>query len=81
MARPLAKMNKERLKYLIDNPQRLAWAAIARKFEVDHTTILYWVRKLRREGFVLNEPDHQKGGVEQLLDELKKEYRSKNKQT
>ena len=72
MPRPLSKMDKERIKYVIENPQSLAAAEIARRFGVHHTTIIYWQKKLAREGFRVNKgrTTNETGLV---LSEIKKE--------
>jgi hypothetical protein len=72
MAPPLTKMNKEKIKYVIQNPLKLGAAALGRKLGVDRTTIMYWQKKLILNGFPVN-----KGcpiiASDKLLEELKKE--------
>jgi len=73
MGRPVQKTTKEMLEFIIENPYKLSFSAIARKFSVHHTTILHNIKKLRKAGFII--PKYFKGGpqseVDQLIEQIK----------
>lgn len=75
MGRPVIKITKEILEFIIENPYKMSFAAIGRKFNLHHTSILYHVKKLRKAGFLI--PRHWKGGdqsqVDQLIAQIKEE--------
>jgi len=48
--RPLSKMNDNKLKILIEKYPTTTLLSLAREFDMDHTTVLYWVKKLRAQG-------------------------------
>ncbi len=50
MGRPLSKMNEEKLRTLIRLYPTTKLTVIAEELEVHHTTVLYWVKKLRKQG-------------------------------
>ena len=64
----MPKATKEMLEFIIENPYRMSFAAIGRKFNVHHTTILNQVKKLRKAGFVI--PKYYDGNYAGHLDKL-----------
>lgn len=68
------KVTKEMLEYIIENPHRQSFAAIGRKFNVHHTTILNHVKKLRKAGYVITKHYKQWGGkIDELIAQIKAE--------
>ena len=74
MARPKQpKMTKEIMEFIIENPYRMSWAAMGRKFHLDHATILYYVKKLRKAGFTMYNHTAYQAPSDALIEQIKKE--------
>ena len=71
MARPLYRMNEEKINFIINNSGKLSYKKMAEKLEVHHTTILFYVKKLKKRGIIVVS-GYTHSPAEDLLDKIKK---------
>ena len=73
MARPLGgtKIGEEQVKYIINNYSSKPLAQMAVFLKVSHTTVLYWVKKLRKAGIPMNPAAFS--SADRVIEEVKKE--------
>ena len=74
MGRPVSKIDKRSLRFMIDNSGRISFAKMAKHLGVHHTTVLHWVNKLRNRGIVVKSIKAQ-SDADALIDDLKKDLK------
>jgi len=72
MGRPVTKITKEGIKFIIENSGKMSFVKMAKSLGVHHTTILHWVKKLNSKGISVRSGATQ-SEADQLIDEVKKE--------
>lgn len=72
MGRPIHKIDKEKLKYLVENSNKTI-SQQSRDLELDRATIYYYRKKLKKAGFDIKVPLQSE--VDVLIEELKDELR------
>lgn len=74
MDRSKKKVTKEGLKFIIENWNTKSSVALGAVLGVDHTTVLYWAKMLRDEGFDLPPKKKLMNQQRAAIEELKTEY-------
>ena len=72
MGRPVTKIKKEGIKFMIENSGEMSFSEMARHLGVHHTTILHWVKRLASKGVEVKFGPSQ-SEADRLIDEVKKE--------
>lgn len=77
MGRPLTKMNKEKLLFLIENAGKISNVEIAKSIGVDTTIVIYYRKKLAKHGLVLPKFERTAASaaddlIKEVLNELRK---------
>ena len=71
MGRPLYKMNTAKINFIINNSGKLSFKKMAKELKIHHTTILFYVKKLKKRGItVVSGYTHSPS--EDLIDKIQK---------
>ena len=77
MGRPLWKINKKSIKFIVDNSGKMSYVEMAKHLGVHHTTVLYWKDKLAKRGIKVESRFIGEG--DKLLDEIYGKFVSRKK--
>lgn len=70
MGRPLYKMTREGIKFIIENSGKLTFADMARHLHIDHTTVLYYVKKLKEKNIEVIPASSSQSRADKLIEDI-----------
>ena len=70
MGRPLYKMTREGIKFIIENSGKLRFSDMARHLHVDHSTVLYYVKKLKEKNIEVIPASSSQSKANKLIEDI-----------